>query len=735
MATRRYFDIPDSYDRGRRPDDRRTKLLPVSGFLAIALVITMRVIYGFRVCPVLPVGDAGELATAAYTGGVAHPPGYPLFTILGRIYSHFLFHSPDRTFPYEIFDVAFRMNVLSMWLGILTVLVLYFILARALKNPIVAFIGAFIFGTGSTFMSQCLVGEVYTLNALITALIIYVLLLIDDKPTSWRMIILALLFGLGIANHTSILLLLLPVLFFLAITFKAKRIFVRRNMLIGMAIFFILGLLPYLYLPSASAKDPYLDWGNPESFVNFCKVVTRSDYRDIKNSTQGTAELSGFRGIAGAFRSWQRGSYGNFFIIIGSIGLLICIFKAKRFGLLLGLLYFFTTVPYFIYFWNIAKTDLFYMEVYYIPAHLVFAIFITYTFAWAFEKIPRISKVPIHRFAISLLILIAVIVLTGRFYSSHGAKVSMKEHTIGSRYSCDALNLLPQNAILIADGDEVFLFWYLQQVADLRRDVVVLEANALTLTESWWWNSIKREYPDLNVPELSEPGEPIASNQFFGLLWKLNPNRKIFLTSYYQEFLPTPEGTSIVPDGVLFAFDSTSAFKDGIPVTPLADNLFEGKNDFATENLDTYERQILDKYIYAYYNYGNYFTKIHQNKLAREALTRSFLLDPGFSPQGSHLPTAGILAKEYLREEDWVSAHEVLSKLIKRGGADSVWYYLDAYSLIKLAKYGDARIVVLDGLKKDKNNQFLQSLLQYLSNPVEDLALPDNLPSDDMGDQ
>lgn len=731
MTSRRYFDIPDSYDRDRKSDSQRIRLIPGTGLLAIALTITMYVVYRFRVCPVLPVGDSGELATAAYTGGVAHPPGYPLFTILGRIFSHFTFQSPDRSFPEGVFDVAFRMNSLSMWLGILTVLVLYLILARALKNPIAAFIGAFIFGTGATFLSQCLVGEVYTLNALITALIIYVLLLINEKPTSWRMIILALLFGLGISNHTSILFLLLPILFFLAITFKAKRIFVRRNMLIGMAIFFILGLLPYLYLPSASAKDPYLDWGNPESFVSFCKVVSRAEYRDIKNSIPWTDESLGFRGIASAFRSWQRGSYGNFFIILGSIGLLICIFKAKRFGLLLGLFYFFTTVPYFMYFGNITKSDLFFMEVYYIPAHLVFAIFITYTFAWAFEKIPRISKLAVHRFGISLLILIALVVLTGRFYSSHGAKVSMKEHTIGSRYSYDVLTLLPQNAVLITGEDEVFLFWYLQQVADLRRDVVVLEAMALTLTDSWWWNSIKREYPDLSVPELSEPGEPIASNQFLGLLRKLNPNRKIYLTSYYQEFLPTPEGTSIMPDGVLFAFDSASTFKGGIPMTPLGDNLFEGKNDFATENLDPYERLILDKYISAYYNYGNYFTTINQSKLAREALTRSFLLDPGFNPQGSHLPTAGILAKAYLQEQDWVSAHEVLSKLIQRGGADSVWYYLDAFSLIKLSKYGDARIVVLEGLKKDKTNQFLQYLLQYLTNPAEDISIPDNILQDD----
>ena len=116
---------------------------------------------------------------------------------------------------------------------------------------------------------------------------------------------------------------------------------------------------------------------------------------------------------------------------------------------------------------------------------------------------------------------------------------------------------------------------------------------------------------------------------------------------------------------------------------------------------------------------------------AKELLTRSFILDPAFDPGGDLLPTAGILAKAYLKEGDWVSADDVLSKLIQKGETNSIWYYLDAFALIKLQKFSDARLVVLDGLKRDEQNQFLKSLFQYLSRPVNELLGEDIEPLDD----
>lgn len=721
MAASGYFYISDSHGTDRNSDSKHVKLIPISAILVVILAITTRIIYGVRVCPVLPVGDAGELATAAYTSGIAHPPGYPLFTMLGRIFSHLAFASPSTAYPDGIFDVAFRMNMMSLWIGVITVIVVYFIIARALKNPFAAFLGAFLFATGTTFLSQSLVGEVYTLHALITALIIYVLVLINEKPTSWRLLLVALLFGLGISHHTSVLAMLLPVAVFLFLSLAAKKIRLTKSIIWGMIFFFVVGLLPNLYLPSASAKDPFMDWGNPENIGNFFKVATRAEYRGIKEAIKFSDESLRMSGLAKAYNGWLNNAYGKWFLIFGYIGLLVALIKGKRFGLLLGLCYLFITVPYFFYFRDIPQQELFYLEVYYIPAHLVFALFIGYMFSWLLEDVPRIIKQTGARFLFAILIFAVLFVMTLGFYNSHGGRFTMRDHNLGSRYAFDIICSIPENAILITQGDEPFLFWYLQQVANVRRDIVILENDALTKTSSWWWNSIKREYPDLNVPDTLIVGDQIQPNMFVEQLRVANPYRKIYF-SFFPDFKPATYDLEIMPDGVVFAYGKKIDLHS-IPClnSALFNMLYAAKLDFTTDNLDPYEKEILSKYVSAYYNYGVFYQNVEIHNLALEMFTRSFLLDPAFAPVSKQLPTAGILARLYLQEKNHFGACGVLEKLVNTGKADSVWYYLYAYSLVHLERYDDARHVILDALERDENNQFLQYMIQFLSRPSNEI--------------
>src|SRR5437868_4409438 len=64
-------------------------------------------IYLRTVAPTIAAWDAGDFATAAYTLGVAHPPGYPLYTLIGFLFTHLV----------PVGDVGFRMNLLSALCG------------------------------------------------------------------------------------------------------------------------------------------------------------------------------------------------------------------------------------------------------------------------------------------------------------------------------------------------------------------------------------------------------------------------------------------------------------------------------------------------------------------------------------------------------------------------------------------------------------------------------------------
>src|SRR5260370_21268266 len=83
-------------------DSRLLKLgLPVLAAMAVFLV------YLRTLAPTVVGGDTPELITVAYTMGVAHPPGYPLFTMLAKLFTLFPFGT-----------VAWRVNLLSAVLHI-----------------------------------------------------------------------------------------------------------------------------------------------------------------------------------------------------------------------------------------------------------------------------------------------------------------------------------------------------------------------------------------------------------------------------------------------------------------------------------------------------------------------------------------------------------------------------------------------------------------------------------------
>src|SRR5207302_1168367 len=79
-------------------------------------------VYLRTIAPSLPAGDSGELITAAWVLGVAHPPGYPLFTMLGHLFTFLPVGS------------AFRVNLMSAVLHAATVaitcLLIYRLIAR-----------------------------------------------------------------------------------------------------------------------------------------------------------------------------------------------------------------------------------------------------------------------------------------------------------------------------------------------------------------------------------------------------------------------------------------------------------------------------------------------------------------------------------------------------------------------------------------------------------------------------
>ena len=80
-----------------------------TGFAIPALVLIISLfVYLSALCPGISLGDAGELISASYTLGIAHPPGYPVYTLLGKLFTFLPFGT-----------IAGRINLMTAILGAL----------------------------------------------------------------------------------------------------------------------------------------------------------------------------------------------------------------------------------------------------------------------------------------------------------------------------------------------------------------------------------------------------------------------------------------------------------------------------------------------------------------------------------------------------------------------------------------------------------------------------------------
>ena len=96
--------------------DRRCTAPYVGAFLFIASFA----LYLFTLAPTVTFWDSGELIAASWQMGISHQPGYPLFAVMGRLFSSLPFGS-----------VAYRYNILSAFFSSLTVVFLYLAIREA----------------------------------------------------------------------------------------------------------------------------------------------------------------------------------------------------------------------------------------------------------------------------------------------------------------------------------------------------------------------------------------------------------------------------------------------------------------------------------------------------------------------------------------------------------------------------------------------------------------------------
>ncbi|MDH3734523.1 MAG: DUF2723 domain-containing protein [Gemmatimonadota bacterium] len=245
----------------------RVGALPIWGWGLVCSVLIWA-LYVLTLAPTTGFWDTSEYIATAHILGLPHPPGNPLFVVLGRVWSVML--------GWTGLSVAARINLLGATLSAAASFFWFLAVARVVahymkdsREVLIASIAAVLIGaTAFTVWSQSNLNEkVYTVSLFVVALVSYLALRWKDEcdtPRGNRLLLLiALALGLGAANHTMSILPVPALVVF--VLWHRWRTALKPAVMAGGIVLYLAGFaVQLLFVPIRSAQNPIIDEADPE---------------------------------------------------------------------------------------------------------------------------------------------------------------------------------------------------------------------------------------------------------------------------------------------------------------------------------------------------------------------------------------------------------------------------------------------------------------------------------------
>jgi hypothetical protein len=443
------------------------------------LAVVVAVLYVRTAARDIVFGDAPELSGAAIVLGVAHPPGYPLWTVVGHLFTLL----PLGTLP-------FRLSLFSVAAAVAAVGVTYVFAYRVSRSLWGALAAATALALSPIYWRWSIVPEVFALNDLLAAFLLFLVWTWRESPMrSWRLLAAAFVGGLGMANQQTIALLAPACLYVLWLERDSLRR--RPASLVLAALAFLAGLLPYAYLPWAAARDTTWNWSDISSPADLIDHLLRRGY--------GTGSLiadARFQGgaIVERLTDWGR-SFTPVEAALIALGALQA-YRTQRAFLVFTFVAAGFAGPLFIVISNanVAEATVrIILERFFILSHVTLAPLAAFGVLFIAERAARVASA---RATAARVAGAAAVVGAAAIAMFVFADVDESEDHIARTYAEDLLASTRQNAILFISGDPVvFPIAYLQTIEGSRPDVTVV---TLPLTRAEWYvRQLRRAHPDL----------------------------------------------------------------------------------------------------------------------------------------------------------------------------------------------------------------------------------------------
>jgi len=445
-------------------------------WLAPGLGVGFFVLYLLTLCPTVYWFDSAELATAAATLGIPHPPGYPLYTLIGRLFV---------LLPVE---PAYAVNLMSAVFGGVAIGLCYVAARQLGARPVASCVGAASLGGAPLFWAHAVVAEVYTPGLTFLLLTLVLLLHGHRRQRPGYTVAAAGVAGLGLGAHLFLATFGLGfalLVFGNGLTIRRPRELKllltgglwRRRMVVAALCLVATGLgsTIFLYLLFRSRMHPPLNFGTPDTLDQLWTMVTGGHFR-------AWFKLSGTLGATSI--AWVL--YNQLFIV-GALLAAVGLWRLLRTDALYGIALLLMGAGNIWFFYNYKPPD---WEVFFLPTLLVLCLLMAVGAQETFDLVRRLRD-SLGRWSRRVtqagLLLYPAIMITVTYPS-----VDMSHETKARAYGEALCKQLPRQAILLNfttvkewKHHTVFGLYY-RKVLGKRQDVAIVNNPKWLHVKAWF---------------------------------------------------------------------------------------------------------------------------------------------------------------------------------------------------------------------------------------------------------
>ncbi len=429
--------------------------------------------------------DSGELAAVCGTLGIAHPPGYPLYTLLGRLFC--ILYPGEVIHAVSLFSVTAGIGAAIFFS--LTFWHLFNKLYPESKKSSLTLIAAATSGMLLLYSPQVwnlsVTNEVYALHLFFLSAITFLVTRarLDTSQSNIRTFTLVTyIVGLSFCNHSSTMFVAAAVVLWVIADRNLRRQFGKLAAVA--TIVFPIPISAYLYLPIRAAQSPILNWGDPSNFENFIRHASGWQYRTwMFNKPFGEHISSMFDLIRMTITE-----YPIVLIIPAAFGL-IYLWKRDR------ILSAFLLVIFFLNILFAAGYTIPEIDTYMLPMIFIYVLFCVVGVAGlvdlAFRKLPGFSTSRIPAVvAIVFLLLTAHLIVTGLPFNDRS------HYDYAEKQTNMLFTSMEPHAILLTTNWSFYSPLIYRQLIE-RKGLDVTTIDFELLRRSWYYDYIEQVDPDL----------------------------------------------------------------------------------------------------------------------------------------------------------------------------------------------------------------------------------------------